>query len=145
MNTDPRVDAYIEKAPSFAQPILSEVRSRIRKGCPDAIETIKWNVPFYLLDGKLLGSMAAFKKHAKIGVWGDAKPDMVDVPSLEQLTSAKDFALKLKAAIQRITRETVAPSAKQATKPIAKKTAKPVTKKVSKRATAPNPIKRSTK
>ena len=32
---DPRVDAYIEKAQPFAQPILRQVRKAVHAGCPD--------------------------------------------------------------------------------------------------------------
>jgi topoisomerase IA-like protein len=98
MKTDPRVDQYIAKAAPFAQAILNEVRKRIQKACPAAEETMKWNVPFYVLDGKMLASMAAFKKHTKIGVWVGMRPDMVDVSSLAELPSAKDYAQKLQAA-----------------------------------------------
>jgi hypothetical protein len=98
MNTDPRVDAYVAKAASFAQPILKEVRARVRKACPDAEETIKWNVPFYVLGGKLLASMAAFKQHTKIGVWADMRPTFYDVTSVAELPSAKEFAQSLNAA-----------------------------------------------
>ena len=100
MKTDPRVDAYIAKAPPFAQPLLVEVRKRIHKACPDATETIKWNVPFYELGGKLVASMAAFKKHTKFGVWHGMQPQMVDVTTLAELPSAADHAQQLKAAAE---------------------------------------------
>ena len=100
MKTDPRVDQYIAKAAPFAQPLLAEVRKRIREACPDATETIKWNVPFYELSGKLLASMAAFKKHAKFGIWHDMQPEMLDVTTLAELPSAADYAKKLKAAAE---------------------------------------------
>lgn len=98
MKLDPRVDAYIAKAPEFARPILTEVRKRVKQAVPDAEETIKWNVPFYELNGKLLASMAAFKKHAKVGVWRDMKPDMVDVTTVAELPSAAAHAKLLKEA-----------------------------------------------
>lgn len=98
MKTDPRVDAYIAKAPPFAQPILQEARSRVGKACPGAEETIKWNVPFFLLGDKILASMAAFKKHVKVGVWTGMMPKFVDVSDVEELPPAKDFAQQLKTA-----------------------------------------------
>ena len=100
MKKDPRVDQYIAKAAPFAQPLLVEVRKRIHKACPDATETIKWNVPFYELSGKLLASMAAFKKHVKVGVWQDMRPEMVDVTTLAELPPAAEHAKKLKAAAE---------------------------------------------
>jgi len=95
MKTDPRVDAYIAQAPPFAQPILEEARARVGKACPSAEETIKWNVPFFLLGDKILASMAAFKKHVKVGVWTGMMPKFADVSDVEDLPPAKDFAQQL--------------------------------------------------
>jgi hypothetical protein len=100
MKKDPRVDAYIAKAAAFAQPLLLEMRKRVHQACPDASETIKWNVPFYELDGKLVASMAAFKAHTKFGVWQDMKPHMVDVATPAELPSAPDWSRRLKAAAE---------------------------------------------
>jgi hypothetical protein len=95
MKTDPRVDAYIAKAPPFAQPILTEVRQRVEKANPAVEETIKWNVPFFLLEGKILASFAAFKKHVKVGVWVGMTPSFQDLSDLSELMPAKAFAAKL--------------------------------------------------
>lgn len=121
-NKDSRVDAYIAKAPSFAQPILTEVRARVRKALPEVEETIKWNVPFFLWQGKILASMAAFKQHAKIGVWEDFKPSMVDVSDAADLPGAKAFMLKVKAIAQRIDAQSAAPKKAAVKKRPAKKT-----------------------
>ncbi len=123
MKLDPRVDAYIAKAAPFAQPLLTEVRKRIHKACPDATETIKWNVPFYELSGKLLASMAAFKKHTKFGIWQDMQPEMVDVTTLAELPPSAEHAKKLKAAAA-YARSVGAPAKKAPAKKAAKKAAK---------------------
>jgi uncharacterized protein YdhG (YjbR/CyaY superfamily) len=129
MNTDARVDQYIAKAPDFARPILTEVRARVRRACPEASETIKWNVPFYVLGDKLLASMAAFKKHTKVGVWTGMKPNMRDVTNLSELPAAKVFEQELKAAAAAI----AGGAAKPAKKVVGKKTA---TKKTAGKAAA---------
>jgi hypothetical protein len=98
MKSDARVDQYIANAPEFARPILKEVRARVARACPDATETIKWNVPFYVLGDRLLASMAAFKKHTKIGVWTGMKPNMRDVTTLSELPAAKVFEQEVKTA-----------------------------------------------
>ncbi|HEY4936158.1 MAG TPA: YdeI/OmpD-associated family protein [Puia sp.] len=67
--TDPRVDAYIEKAAPFAKPILSKLRKLIYQACPEVIETIKWSFPNYEVYGSMLCSMAAFKEHCAFGFW----------------------------------------------------------------------------
>src|SRR3954471_2958494 len=102
MKADPRVDEYIEKAPAFAQPILKEARSRVGKACPSAEETIKWNVPFFLLGDKILASMAAFKKHVKVGVWTGMMPKFADVSDVDDLPPSKEFAQQLQTAAKAI-------------------------------------------
>lgn len=65
---DPRIDAYIARAASFAQPILRQVRKLVHQGCPEVQETIKWSMPHFDYHGIMLG-MAAFKEHCSIGFW----------------------------------------------------------------------------
>jgi uncharacterized protein YdeI (YjbR/CyaY-like superfamily) len=67
--TDPRVDAYIEKAAPFAKPVLLKLRKLIFHACPDAEETIKWSFPNYEVHGSMLCSMASFKEHCAFGFW----------------------------------------------------------------------------
>lgn len=101
-STDPRIDAYIAKSPAFAQQILTEVRSRVHAAMPGIEETIKWNAPFFLHDGKLLVSVAAFKNHAKVLVWEGNKPSSVDVTAVAELPSKVAFAAQVKEAAARI-------------------------------------------
>jgi len=65
---DPRVDAYIAKAAPFARPILERLRRAFHRGCPQAVETLKWSMPHFEHQG-ILGSMSAFKKHVSLGFW----------------------------------------------------------------------------
>lgn len=65
---DPRIDAYIEKALPFAQPILVHLRGLVHKACPGVGETIKWGFPHFEYKG-LLCSMASFKQHCAFGFW----------------------------------------------------------------------------
>ena len=62
------VDAYIEKAPEFARPILNKIREAYDKANPNIEESIKWGMPFFQYKG-ILGRMGAFKKHADYGFW----------------------------------------------------------------------------
>lgn len=66
---DPRIDAYIAKAEPFARPILEHLRALVHEVCPDADETIKWGMPFFVSGGASLCHMAAFKRHAAFGFW----------------------------------------------------------------------------
>lgn len=73
MAQDPRIDAYISKAPPFAQPILTYLRELVHKTIPDAGEDIKWGMPCLTYKGKNLAGMAAFKAHCSFGVHGDGR------------------------------------------------------------------------
>ena len=68
---DPKVDAYIDKAQPFAQPILTHLRKVLHKGCPEMQEAIKWSHPFFLYRGTIVAHMAAFKEHCAFGFWGE--------------------------------------------------------------------------
>jgi uncharacterized protein YdeI (YjbR/CyaY-like superfamily) len=66
---DPRIDAYIERAQPFARPILEKVRERIHALVPDIEEGMKWSIPSYLRNGKIVIGTAAFKAHAAVNFW----------------------------------------------------------------------------
>ena len=69
MSTDPRIDAYISKSAPFAQAILEKVRARVHAVLPDVEETMKWSMPTYTLDGKIIVMTPAFKAHAALNFW----------------------------------------------------------------------------
>ena len=69
MSRDPRVDAYIAKAQPFARPILEHVRERVHDVLPNVEETVKWSMPAYTLDGKIVLITAAFKAHLALNFW----------------------------------------------------------------------------
>ncbi len=78
--TDPRIDAYIDKAAPFAQPILRHLRALVHAICPDVVETIKWGFPHFMHAGAILCSMAAFKQHVAFGFWKGALIEGVGGP-----------------------------------------------------------------
>lgn len=69
MSRDPRIDVYIAAAQPFARPILDHVRTRVHAALPNADETLKWSMPTYTVDGKIVLITAAFKAHAAIKFW----------------------------------------------------------------------------
>jgi hypothetical protein len=90
-------DAYIDSAPSFAQPILASLREQVRAALPEAEEAIKWGMPAFLYKRKILCSMAAFKVHATFGFWhgdmvtGGTEGRMAAMGDLGKITSADDL------------------------------------------------------
>ncbi len=65
---DSRVDAYIDKAAPFAQPILKHLRELVHSVSPLLTETMKWGFPFFDYNGSVC-QMAAFKEHMGFGFW----------------------------------------------------------------------------
>jgi uncharacterized protein YdeI (YjbR/CyaY-like superfamily) len=108
---DPRVDAYIAKAPDFARPILAEIRERVHSACPDVEEAMKWSSPTFMYRGMLCG-MAAFKEHAVFGFWkgplvlgrraeepGSGGPFRTRLEKLSDLPPRKAMAADIKKAM----------------------------------------------
>jgi uncharacterized protein YdhG (YjbR/CyaY superfamily)/uncharacterized short protein YbdD (DUF466 family) len=97
---DPRVDAYINRAAPFAQPILAQLRKLMHQACPKVTESIKWGMSFFLQQGIVLCHMAAFKQHCALGFWGpemkkvlakDNRASSDAMGSLGRITSLKDL------------------------------------------------------
>lgn len=57
------VDAYIAAQPEEARNTLVGVRSAIRKGAPDAEESISYKIPAYKVNGRVLLYFAGWKRH----------------------------------------------------------------------------------
>ena len=102
---DARVDAYIAKSPDFAKPILTYLRDVVHEGCPELVETMKWNTPTFDHHG-IVCSMAAFRRHCVFGFWKaplltlDGKPLVTKMESgagqFGKLTSVKDLPARPK-------------------------------------------------
>ncbi len=65
---NPRVDAYIAKAPTYAKPILDHLRAVVHEACPEVEEEMKWSRPHFMYKGLFCG-MSAFKEHCAFGFW----------------------------------------------------------------------------
>ena len=96
MSLEPRIDAYIARAPDFAKPILEKVRERVHAAVPEAEEAMKWSAPSFTLNGKILLVMASFKAHAALNFWrgqeiGDGSAKAGAMGQFGKLTSLADL------------------------------------------------------
>ena len=73
---DPKIDAYIAKAATFAKPILKHLRKVVHAGCPQVEETMKWSMPHFDYKGMLRG-MAAFSRSIAPSVFGKNRSSSV--------------------------------------------------------------------
>ena len=138
MARDPRIDAYIERAAPFAQPILSHVRDLVHEACPQVEETVKWGMPTFVHAGGILCGMAAFKQHASFGYWkhalvvgeggqadgapGDDRPrdgmgSYGKLASLDDLPPRKTLMAHIRKAMQLNEKGVTSPARKAAPKP----------------------------
>lgn len=62
-NSPQTIDDYIQAALENVQPILRKIRSVIQRAAPEATETIKYQLPTFVLNGKNLVHFGAFKNH----------------------------------------------------------------------------------
>ena len=91
MNTDPRIDAHIEKAAPFARPILRHLRKLVHETCPDVEETLKWSSPAFVYRGKILCGMAAFKQHCVFGFWHQGMTEVLGADGEKSDTAMGSF------------------------------------------------------
>lgn len=60
-----KTDEYLASLPEWQSVNLALFRSLIHEVAPSAGEDFKWNVPVFLVNGKVAFAMAAFKAHTK--------------------------------------------------------------------------------
>lgn len=125
---DPRIDAFIAKAPPFARPILSHLRGLIHQACPDAVETIKWSRPAFDHKGRIFAIFGAFKAHASLYLWrmdeagesiapdGEGMGQFGKLTSLADLPDDAELIRMIRAAVEVIERGP-APKPKKAPRP----------------------------
>jgi len=107
MGRDPRIDEYIAKAADFARPILEHLREVAHRALPGAEEAIKWGMPHFLVNGKNVAGMAAFKAHCTFvihgdGRQGDAMGQFGRIGSITDVPDETELTTKLQAARERI-------------------------------------------
>jgi len=108
VNRDSRIDAYSARAQPFALPIIEHVRERVHATLPECEESVKWGMPAYVVDGKILLMTPAFKAHAALNFWRgqelrEEKPDSEAMGQFGKLRSLDD--LPSDAELDRLIRE----------------------------------------
>jgi hypothetical protein len=60
-----QIDAYIAELPEWQRENIRRFRAAIHRAAPDVDEGWKWDVPVFLVKGRVVWSVAAFKAHTK--------------------------------------------------------------------------------
>jgi hypothetical protein len=71
------VGLFFERQPPRLRPILDELRSLVEQAAPDAAASLKWGMPWYSIEGRMMCSITAHKAHVNLVLMGrpDAFPD----------------------------------------------------------------------
>ncbi len=118
MTHDPRIDAYIAKAAPFAQDILTHVRALVHRALPEVTEGIKWGMPHFMVGGRNIVGLAAFKAHAAVVIHHEDRQGE-GMGALGKLRSMQDLPPdeELAARFQAWDRADAAPKSKRQPKP----------------------------
>ena len=109
---DPRVTQYIQRRAPFARPILRRLRTVIHDADPRLEEALKWGMPAFLHQGKIVCGIAGFKAHCALwfrdgrAVVGQKPAEAMGhfgrITSVEQLPSAARIKTYVRTATKRI-------------------------------------------
>ncbi len=86
----PRIDTYIAALPEWQRENLTLFRSAVHRVVPAVEEGWKWDVPVFLIGGRLICAMSAFAKHTKYNFFEGASladPDRLFNSGLESKRS----------------------------------------------------------
>ena len=64
------IDPFFTKQPPPLRAILDTLRALLKETVPDAQGAIKWGMPFFTLDGKMLCAFGAHKSHVNLILHG---------------------------------------------------------------------------
>ena len=61
----PQIDAYLAQLPAWQKQNLEQFRKLVHQVAPLIEEEWKWSVPVFMMNGKIVFAMSAFKAHTK--------------------------------------------------------------------------------
>jgi uncharacterized protein YdhG (YjbR/CyaY superfamily) len=64
------IDGFFARQPSDLRKILDALRKLIKEAVPEAQSSLKWGMPFFTVDGKMMCALSAHKSHVNLIVVG---------------------------------------------------------------------------
>lgn len=122
MERDPRIDAYIAEAAPFAQPILTRLREIAHMALPEGTEDVKWGMPHFLVGGKNVAGISAFKSHCALVIHGDGRQGegmggYGKIASLEEIPAEDKVVAAMQEARDRVAKHGSATKGRGAPRP----------------------------
>lgn len=109
---DPRVTAYIRDCEPFARPLLRRLRTIIHAAGASLDETIKWRMPAFVHQGRILCGFAGFKAHCALWFWdgtavdgarrGEAMGQFGRLTTLDDLPAPAAVAAAVRTSVARL-------------------------------------------
>jgi uncharacterized protein YdhG (YjbR/CyaY superfamily) len=60
------IDFVIDKQPAEIKAIAMQLRALIESAAPKATSSLKWGMPFFMLEGKMMVAIGIHKKHVNL-------------------------------------------------------------------------------
>ena len=60
------IEGFFAKQQPHLRPILEELRTLVEEAAPEAIASIKWGMPFYVIGREMMCALAGFKSHVNL-------------------------------------------------------------------------------
>jgi len=60
------INGFFAKQPPELRSILDELRKLVEDAAPDATSSLKWGMPFFSINGKMMCALGAFKSHVNL-------------------------------------------------------------------------------
>jgi uncharacterized protein YdhG (YjbR/CyaY superfamily) len=120
------VDAYLATQPDEVRAALVQARAALRRALPNAVETIKYGMPAYAVEGRAVASFAGWKTHYAVYIvptdlFAAIAGDLVDREATKGILRFELHEPVAEAVVRRLAAWNPADGA--AKKPTAKKTA----------------------
>lgn len=72
MTSSQQIDDYLKDLPDWQKKYLENFRKLVHKVSPDVKEDMKWSVPVFSTNKKMICAMSAFKEHVKFNFFEGA-------------------------------------------------------------------------
>lgn len=66
------IDGFLKKQPPHLRVILEELRRLVEDVAPDAVSSLKWGMPCFTVNGRMMCSLGGHKAHVNLVLMGPA-------------------------------------------------------------------------
>jgi len=60
------IEGFFSRQPAGLRPIVDELRKLVEEAAPEAVSSLKWGMPVYMVDGAMMCAFSAHKSHVNL-------------------------------------------------------------------------------